>query len=149
MTCTESTINWETEVAALLDELTSVEQELLALLARKHEQLAIRDWHARADIRAGERRLAARLAHCQVWRADLLAAKVKEVPGESTINRPGGSARRESGGTSGRSRSRNKRFSAMQILRSDNIPEWVQAQRALLQVAQLVEAVANLSPEGR
>jgi hypothetical protein len=142
MTYAESTIDWATEVAALLDELTSVQEELLALLARKREQLGARNPAVRAEIRVRERRLAARLALCQERRADLLAAKSKEGEGEY----PGNPASDLVGHESFRSRGRtNLLRRPMQLLRSDNIPNWVQAQRALLQVAQLVESVATLS----
>jgi|GEM_PF-6887999 FlgN protein. len=142
MTYAESTIDWATEVAALLDELTCVQEELLALLERKREQLGARNTAARAEIRVREKRLAARLALCQERRADLLAAKSKEeqggCPGKPTSD-PGG--RKPI-----RSRGRTKLLRRpMQLLRSDNILNWVQAQRALLQVAQLVESVATLS----
>ena len=141
MTGTESTLDWETEIAALLDELSCVQDELLAVLALKREQLVAGDLAALAEMQVREEQLAERLKRCQEQRSDLLAAARKAGLAGDSLGKLAGAA-------SGRNRSKlgeqvNAASARMRLLRNESITNWVLAQRALLHVSQLVEIIAT------
>jgi FlgN protein len=141
MTGTETMLDWETEIAALLDELSSVQDELLAVLALKREQLIAGDLPSLAEIQIREEQLAERLKRCQEQRADLLAAARKAGLAGDSLGKLAGVA-------SGRNRSKlgeqvNAASARMRLLRNESITNWVLAQRALLHVSQLVEIIAT------
>jgi hypothetical protein len=141
MTGTETTLDWETEIAALLDELSSVQDELLAVLALKREQLVAGDLTSLAEIQIREEQLAERLKRCQEQRSDLLAAARKAGLAGDSLGKLVGVA-------SGRNCSKlgeqvNAASARMRLLRNESITNWVLAQRALLHVSQLVEIIAT------
>ncbi len=141
MTATETALDWETEVAALLEELSSVQDELLAVLAEKRERLVAGDLAALAQTQKREEQLASRLKLCQERRADLLAAARKAGhPGDS-LGKLASAANSASRGKLGEQV--KAASSRMQLLRNESITNWVLAQRALLHVSQLVEIIAT------
>jgi hypothetical protein len=141
MTGTEPTLDWETEIAALLDELSSVQDELLALLARKRGQLVAGDLAALAETQVREEQLAVRLKHCQERRADVLAAARKAgLAGDSLGKLASAVSERNRGKLGERANAASAR---MRLLRNESITNWVLAQRALLHVSQLVEIIAT------
>jgi hypothetical protein len=141
MTGTETLLDWDTEIAALLDELSSVQDELLAVLALKREQLIAGDLPGLAETQVREEQLAERLKHCQEQRADLLVAARKE-------GLAGGSLGSLASAVNGRGRGKlgeraNAANTRMKLLRNECLTNWVLAQRALLHVSQLVEIIAT------
>jgi len=141
MTGTEPTLDWETEIAALLDELSSVQDELLAVLALKREQLVAGDLSTLAETQVREVQLAMRLQHCQERRADILAAARKAgLTGDSLGKLASAASERNRGKLGERVRAASAR---MRLLRNESITNWVLAQRALLHVSQLVEIIAT------
>lgn len=141
MSVTETTLDWEAEIAALLDELSSVQDELLSVLNAKREQLVAGNLAGLTEIQEREELLAARLAGCQERRADLLtAARKAGLAGDSL----GKLATRAGGGQRGKLSQQAKAASArMRLLRNESLTNWVLAQRALLHVSQLVEIIAT------
>ena len=79
MTATEAdaALDWEAELGSLLDELAAVQEELLAVLAAKREQLVAVDLPGLAQTQAREDELAKRLKQCQQRRTDLIATARK------------------------------------------------------------------------
>jgi len=141
MTGTEPTLDWETEIAALLDELSSVQDELLAVLALKREQLVAGDLSTLAETQVREVQLALRLQHCQERRADILAAARKAgLTGDSLGKLASAASERNRGKLGERVRAASAR---MRLLRNESITNWVLAQRALLHVSQLGEIIAT------
>jgi len=141
MTGTETTLDWETEIATLLDELSSVQDELLAVLALKREQLVAGDLSTLAETQVREVQLAMRLQHCQERRADILAAARKAgLTGDSLGKLASAASERNRGKLGERVRAASAR---MRLLRNEGITNWVLAQRALLHVSQLVEIIAT------
>src|SRR5438552_12819177 len=77
-------LDFEAQIGALLDELSSVQTELLGVLDEKRQALATADLARLAELAPREERLAARLTECQERRTALLAVARKEgLPGEN------------------------------------------------------------------
>ncbi len=141
MTVMETTLDWETEVAALLEELSNVQDELLAVLAEKREWLVAGNLAALADSQEREERLASRLKQCQERRADLLASARKAGLAADNLGNLAAAANTDNRGKLGeRVKAATSR---MQLLRNESITNWVLAQRTLLHVSQLVEIIAT------
>jgi hypothetical protein len=141
MTAVDTTLDWETELASLLDELAGVQGELLAVLAAKRDQLARVDLPGLAETQLREEQLAERLKACQERRADLLAtARKAGLEGDSL----GSLAKLADRSRRGKLSEQAKTASAkMRLLRHESLTNWVLAQRALLHVSQLVEIIAT------
>ncbi len=140
-TVTDTTLDWEAELAALLDELTVVQEDLLAILAAKREQLAVVDLPGLEQTQVREEQLADRLKQCQVRRSDLLAtARKAGIEGDS-IGQLAALAGRERKGKLGEQA--KTAAAKMRLLRHESLTNWVLAQRALLHVSQLVEIIAT------
>ena len=141
MTATDATLDWEAELSALLDDLSAVQEEMLATLAVKREQLARVDLPGLAQTQSREEQLALRLKQCQERRADLLTmARKTGLDGGSL----GKLATAASPGRRGKLSEQAKSATAkMRLLRHESLTNWVLAQRALLHVSQLVEIIAT------
>jgi flagellar biosynthesis/type III secretory pathway chaperone len=136
-----TTLDLEAEIGGLLDELSSVQADLLAALDQKRQALATADVARLAELAPREEHLAARLAACQQRRAALLAAARHEgLPHENV----GRLATRVSGGSASKLGSRVKEATArMRLLQHHSLANWVLAQRSLLHVSQLLEIIAT------
>ena len=133
---------WEEDLAALLEELSQVQDELLDVLARKRQCMATGDTHGMIDLQPVEQTLGQRLQavprpacrHCWPRPRD------QGLPGgslgdlASALERQGGGdLRREVKQTSAR----------MRLLQHQSLANWVLAQKALLHVAQMLEIIAT------
>src|ERR671911_191969 len=79
-----TTTDFDSEISALLDELSSVQTELLEVLNEKRRALVTADIAQLGELQPREERLSARLAECSERRAELLAAAKREgLPSES------------------------------------------------------------------
>ena len=140
-TATRATLDLEAEIGALLDDLSSVQSELLGVLGEKRDALIKADLVRLAELQPREERLASRLAECQERRTALLAAaKQQGRPGESIAK----VARTAGGGKSNKLGERVKETAArMRLLQHQSLANWVLAQRSLLHVSQLIEIIAT------
>jgi hypothetical protein len=136
-----TTLDFEAEIGALLDDLSSVQSELLDVLNVKRAALATADLPKLAELQPREERLAIRLAECQERRSALLAAAKKDgLPSDNVAKL----ASRAGGGKSSKLGSRVKETAArMRILQHHSLSNWVLAQRSLLHVSQLLEIIAT------
>jgi len=134
-------LDFEAQIGALLDELSSVQTELLGVLDEKRQALATADVARLAELAPREERLAARLTECQEHRAALLTAARKEgLPGDNIAKL----ATRTSGGKRSKLSNRVKEATArMRLLQHQSLANWVLAQRSLLHVSQLLEIIAT------
>jgi flagellar biosynthesis/type III secretory pathway chaperone len=134
-------IDIEIEIGALLDELSSVQTELLEVLGEKREALATADVARLGELAPREERLAQRLADCQERRRALLAvARQQGQPSENVAKL----ATKAGGGKANKLGSRVKETAAqMRILQHHSLANWVLAQRSLLHVSQLLEIIAT------
>lgn len=132
---------WEEDLAALLEDLSQVQDELLQVLTQKRQCMATGDMPGMRDLQPAEDALGQRLQQCHDRRATLLAeAAGQGLPGgslqdlASALQRHGGGdLRRDVKQTSHR----------MRLLQHQSLTNWVLAQKALLHVAQLLEIIAT------
>lgn len=133
--------HWDHELSSLLDELSSVQEELLQLLSRKHSLLAAGDVPGLRALQPQEEELAARLQACHERRRLLLAqAAAQGLPAHdlrtlSTALGPEGQRRLAPQLAQAAQR--------LQLLRHHSLANWVLVQRTLLHLSQLLEILAT------
>jgi flagellar biosynthesis/type III secretory pathway chaperone len=132
---------WEKELAALLNELSATQAELLALLEEKRRRLVSRDAAGLTEMAPRESAIVARLQACQERRRELLEhAKSQELPNDSlrslaqVLPEP---ARQE---MAGQVEQAARRF---RVLSHHSLANWVLIQRSLLHLSQLLEIIAT------
>ena len=131
----------EEDLVGLLEELSQVQDELLDVLARKRQCMAVGDARGMIDLQPAEHTLGQRLQQCHDRRAELLTEATHQgLPGgslgdlASALERQGGGdLRREVKQSSAR----------MRLLQHQSLANWVLAQKALLHVAQMLEIIAT------
>ena len=137
----ETALDFEAAISALLDELSNVQTELLDVLQQKRHALAAADLPRLAELQPREEALAERLAVCQDRRGELLAAAAQEgLPSDNVAKL----ATRVSSGKGGALGQRVKETaSRLRLLQHQSLGNWVLAQRSLLHVSQLLEIIAT------
>jgi flagellar biosynthesis/type III secretory pathway chaperone len=141
MTMTTSPTSWETALAELLTQLSAVQSELLAHLARKQALLVACDSEGLAALAADEERLIHRLQACHERRARLLAeAKEHGMPNDSIRSLAKTLPRAQRAALA---RQIEEAASRSRILRHHSLTNWVLIQRTLLHLAQLLEIIAT------
>ena len=134
-------IDWEHELAALLAERSSAQDELLAVLVAKKDCLAAADLEALSELQVRELALGTRLQACHVRRGELLAAaKEQNLPGDS-ISRLAATLPARLRDKLGKQVKDSQ--ARMRLLQNQSITNWVLAQRSLLHVSQLLEIIAT------
>jgi hypothetical protein len=129
------------QVGELLNDLSAAQAELLAVLDRKRDCLAVADVAGLAELQPQEHELVGRLEDCQRRRRELLAdAAAAGLPGDSIQSL----AAAASGARRGKLGEEAKRASSkMRLLQHQGLANWVLAQRSLLHVSQLLEIIAT------
>lgn len=134
-------IAWDTEILGLLGELSSVQTDLLELLAEKRQLLAAGDCERLALIQTREQDLIDRLLQCQQRRQQLLDLAAEEgLPNDNLQSLakkvPCTNSRALNQGVEeARRRAR--------LLQHQSITNWVLVQRTLLHLSHLVEIIAT------
>jgi hypothetical protein len=135
------TDNWENEIAGLLTELSSVQGELLAVLADKRQTLASGDHEAILATSGREQTLIERLNACHQRRQQLLErAGAEGLPSDSVRSL----SQRLSG--DGRERihaSIDEAANRGQFLQQQCLTNWVLVQRTLLHLSQMIGIIAT------
>lgn len=132
---------WETEVAALLTELSATQDEVLDVLACKRRCLLAADTDGLQSLEARECGVIARLEACQLRRAELLhKAQAEGLPHDSirslTASLP----------TSGKRELARRVDDAARrasMLSHESLTNWVLVQRTLIHLAHLLEIIAT------
>jgi len=132
---------WETELAALLSELSSVQDDLLDLLTKKRQFLVKTDVAGMQSLAGREQELIERLQACQQNRSRLL-----ERAGQQGL--PHGSIRALAAAlpTPGRkelARQVQDASTRARLLQHQSLTNWVLVQRTLLHLSQLLEIIAT------
>ena len=136
-----ASLNWEKELATLLEELSSVQEELLSVLEAKKDCLAAADIEKLPQLQVRELALGERLQACHQRRGELLAAaKEQTLPGTSLrqLAATFSTQQREKLGKQVKEAEGRTR-----LLQNQCITNWVLAQRSLLHVSQLLEIIAT------
>jgi flagellar biosynthesis/type III secretory pathway chaperone len=134
-------LSWESQVGALLAELSDVQAELLSVLQQKRDRLAAVDLLGLAALQPQEEALIERLDACQRQRRELLdQAAAAGRPSDSLGKLTGAASRSERGKLGEQVKSSSAR---MRLLQHHSLANWVLAQRCLLHVSQLLEIIAT------
>jgi len=134
-------MDFEAEITGLLDDLTSVQSELLEVLAQKRNALTTADMPALTSLQPREVELSDRLVACQERRTALLAEAKREGRPSENVARLANST---IGGKTSKLGTQVKETAArMRILQHQSLANWVLAQRSLLHVSQLLEIIAT------
>jgi flagellar biosynthesis/type III secretory pathway chaperone len=134
-------VSWEAELVRLLNQLSEVQTDLLALLSDKQELLRKGDGFGLNGLAEREEALAARLQACHEERAALLAQATTEgLPHDSLRSLAGALPRAE--------RLRltpqiDAAASRSRILRHQSLTNWVVVQRSLLHLTRMIEIIAT------
>lgn len=134
-------INWESELAALLERLAASQNSLLALLSRKHDLLLQRDHSALAALAPEEELLCAELQACHDHRQQLLDQAAEAGLPADSIRSLTESLPQESAQTLQQPLDESNRRS--HLLRHNSLSQWVVVQRTLLHLSQMLEIIAT------
>jgi flagellar biosynthesis/type III secretory pathway chaperone len=141
MTTAAREINWETELASLLERLSAAQRQLLSLLATKRQLIIGRDHRALAELAPREQELAAELQACQQRRLELLDQADR-------AGLPYGSLQQLSAALPARTSTRLERPMAeaqqrARLIRHECLTQWVVVQRTVLHLSQMLEIIAT------
>lgn len=132
---------WDDELAALLNNLSAAQSELLEVLTLKRELLVAADLPGLEALEPRERDLAQRLQACHQQRAELLKhAAAEGLPGDSIRSLSG---RLPAASRQALSARMDEAASRMRLLRHQGLTNWVLVQRKLLHLSQLLEIIAT------
>jgi len=134
-------INWEAELADLLNRLSTSQQQLLSLLSTKHDLLMRRDHDGLADLASKEEEFCAELQACHQRRQKLLEqAALAGLPSDS-IQSLSESLPEEDAKTL--RTPLEESIERSRLLRHQSISQWVVVQRTLLHLSHLLEIFAT------
>lgn len=137
----KNTDHWEAEVAALLEELSQVQDELLALLGRESGLLAASDVEGMSAVQTKEAELLERLSACQRRRGELLrAAAAQGLPAASLRELAESLPQRQRRQLRSRLREAAAR---VRLLQHQGLTNWVLVQRSLIHLSQMLEIIAT------
>ncbi len=133
--------NLEREIAGLLTDLSSIQNELLTVLTEKRDVMAAGDVQAMAGLQPREQDLCTRLQQCHERRAALLAlAGERGMPADSIRELATVLPAEQQQGLD---RSASEVASRMRLLQHQSLANWVLAQKSLLHVSQMLEIIAT------
>ncbi|EAQ82414.1 flagellar export chaperone FlgN [Blastopirellula marina] len=136
-----STIDWEASTAEVLQELTSVQDELIEVLGTKRSQMVARDIPGMEATQLRELDLIQRLEQLRDTRHDLLlSAQQQGLPGDSIeslavlADGAEGEKLREIASTAKR---------RMRTIQNETLVNFVLAQRSVLHLSQILQIIAT------
>jgi len=134
-------IEWETELAGLLNELCATQDELFGVLTQKRCLLVAADIAGMQAMHGREQELLVRLQACHHRRGELLAqAATVGLPSDSIRSLAASLPAQRPGEVNQRVADAASRA---RLLRHHSLTNWVLAQRTLLHLSQLLEIIAT------
>ena len=133
--------SWESDLAGLLEDLTQVQEELLAVLGRKRQCMAAGDLRGMKELQPAEQALCDRLQACHDRRGELLQEVAED--GMATGSLGGLASLLEPQGARDLGREVKQAASRMSLLQHNCLVNWVLAQKALLHASQMLEIIAT------
>jgi len=134
-------INWESELAQLLDRLSTSQQQLLTLLTNKHDLLLRRDHVALAALAPEEESLCAELQACHDHRQQLLEkAASAGLPADSIQSL---AKALPTADTQKLQQPLDASIERSHLLRHQSISQWVVVQQTLLHLTHMLEIIAT------
>jgi len=141
VTSSTQAINWESELAALLERLSAAQRELLSLLAAKRELIIRRDHQSLAALSQREGELATELGACQQRRHELLSqADAAGLPGGSLTDLSAALPKTAATTLRGPIAEASDRA---RLIRHECLAQWVAVQRTVLHLSQMLEIIAT------
>jgi flagellar biosynthesis/type III secretory pathway chaperone len=141
MTMAMDAINWESELAALLERLSAAQRKLLSLLAAKRQVLVSRDHQALAALAPREEELAHELQACHQRRQELLAqADAAGLPSDSLAELSASLPRKAAVALQ---QPVNEARDRARLIRHECLSQWVAVQRTVLHLSQMLEIIAT------
>jgi hypothetical protein len=132
---------WESEIGALLAELTDVQSALLAALMEKRQILANGNHEALGPLATREQEVVDRLRACHERRLELLSrAEAKGLPADSIQSLSDALSDSCRGRMQASIREAGNRS---RLLQHQSLTNWVLVQRTLLHLSQLIEIIAT------
>ena len=131
----------EHQLAAFLEELTSVQDELLDVLTAKRDRIAENDLEGAASLQPNTEQLCDRLEACHTRRAELLAESANDGYQPATLGDLAASI--DSRKTGILSKQVNAVSTRTRLLQHHSLTNWVLAQRSILHLSQLLEIIAT------
>lgn len=132
---------WDADIADLLDELSSVQHELLDVLSAKRDCMARNDLQSMTELQPRAEMLCDRLRACHDRREELLnAARQQGLPGESLTQLAAALPKSQWAGVR---QPLQEAASRMRLLQHHSLANWVLAQRTMLHLSQLLEIIAT------
>lgn len=132
---------WDDGLVDLLEELSQIQEELLAVLARKRHCMAAGDVSGMVALAPAEQALHERLQACHRRRADLLASASEQGMSGTTLNELASTLARRGGPD--RTPHIAQASARMRLLQHQSLTNWVLAQKTLLHVAQMLEIITT------
>ncbi len=136
-----SRLDWETDLAVLLDDLSSVQTELLDVLAAKRDSMAAHDIQQMTDLHPRAEALCERLRNCHERREQLLT--VAQQQGLPAKNLTSLAATLPPSQRAPVKRQMQAVSARLRLLQHQSLANWVLAQRTILHLSQLLEIVAT------
>jgi flagellar biosynthesis/type III secretory pathway chaperone len=136
-----ASIAWDSELAGMLAELSSTQDELLAVLGEKRRQLATGSLDRLDEMHQREQNVLARLEGCHARRTALLEqASTAGLPNDSIRSLAAALPSEQRGDLGDRVKLATDR---MNLLRHQSLTNWVLAQQALVHLSQMIEIIAT------
>jgi len=134
-------IQWDVALADLLNELSTVQDELLDTLTQKREQMVASDLPGMEQMQAREQKLVVRLEACQQRRAELLEQANQEGLQAENLAQLADALPDDKEGKLGKQvKDASLRT---RLLQQHGLTNWVVAQRTLLHLSQMLEIIAT------
>ena len=134
-------VDWENEVTELLNQLSTVQDELLEVLVLKRNAMAAGHLDELTSLQSREEELAQRLESCHHHRGVLLQKAGRHgLPSDSITQLADSMQAEDRSGLSDRMQHVGART---RLLRHHSLTNWVLAQRSLLHLSQLLEILAT------
>jgi flagellar biosynthesis/type III secretory pathway chaperone len=131
----------EADLAGLLNDLSSVQEELLEVLVQKRDRMAASDLEGMAELGPREEQLCQRLQVCHQRRRELLESSARSGANIDSLEKL---ASLTTSGNQEKLRKQVKDAAArMRLLKHHSLTNWVLAQRTLLHLSQLLEILAT------
>ncbi|HYW80805.1 MAG TPA: flagellar protein FlgN [Thermoguttaceae bacterium] len=133
--------SWETELASLLTDLLTVQDELLDILTKKRELLIAGDGEGLTAIVPREEEIIGKLQECMTRRETLLQQAGQEGMPSASIRALSEALPKES--RNGLDEQVQQANSRARLLRHHSLTNWVVIQRTLIHLSQMIEIIAT------
>ncbi|MFZ5830406.1 MAG: flagellar export chaperone FlgN [Planctomycetota bacterium] len=133
--------SWESDIAALLAELSSIQDEVLAILGKKRDLLLAADAEGLTEFAPAEEELIDRLRRCVERRGELLRHAKEEGKPSTSLRALSGSLPREK--QAPLEKPLHDAAARARLLQHQSLTNWVVMQRTLIHLSQLLEIIAT------